>query len=105
VNTEVAPTQKATNETTFADLWSIAIMEYGTFSIFTRRYVGYALENFAFDALLGKPCFIAADHDVFRDHARDLVDLVERLNSLTWNLVLAASGRGDPSQLRNALPR
>jgi hypothetical protein len=62
-------------------------MKYGTFPIFTRRYLNHGIENFAFDALLGKPCLIAAHHDVFRDHARDLVDLVERLNSLKWNLV------------------
>jgi hypothetical protein len=87
VNTEVAPAQKATNKTTIADLWSIAIMRYGTFPIFTRRYLGHGVENFAFDALLGKPCFIAAHHDVFRDRARNLIDFVERLNSLRWNLV------------------
>lgn len=87
VNTEVAPAQQAANETTIADLWSVAIMRYGTFPIYTRRYPSHGIENFAFDALLGKPCLIAAHHDVFRDHARNLVDLIARLNSLRWNLV------------------
>jgi hypothetical protein len=87
VNTEVAPAQRAANETTIADLWSVAIMKYGTFPIFTRRYPDHGIENFAFDGLLGKPCLIAAHHDVFRDHARNLIDLVERLNSLQWKLV------------------
>ncbi|HVT93849.1 MAG TPA: hypothetical protein VHD76_13470 [Bryobacteraceae bacterium] len=86
VNTEVAPAQTDANETTIADLWSIAIMRYGGFPIFTRRYLSHGIENFAFDALLGKPCLIAAHHDVFRDHARDLVDFIGRLNSLSWNL-------------------
>jgi len=87
VNTEVAPAQGAANETTIADLWSVAIMRYGTFPIFTRRYPGHGIENFAFDALLGKPCLIAAHHDAFKDHAHNLVDLIGGLNSLRWNLV------------------
>jgi hypothetical protein len=87
VNTEVAPAQRAANQTTIADLWSVAIMRYGTFPIFTRRYPEHGIENFAFDALLGKPCLIAAHHDAFKDHARNLVDFVGRLNSLRWNLV------------------
>jgi hypothetical protein len=86
VNTEVAPAQREANETQISDLWSVAIMKYGTFPIFTRRYAGHGIENFAFDGLLGKPCLIAAHHDVFRDHARNLVDLVAHLNALRWNL-------------------
>jgi hypothetical protein len=87
VNTEVAPSQGSANETTISDLWNIAIMRYGTFPIFTRRYLHHGIENFAFDAILGKPCLIAAHHDVFKYHARDLVEFVARLNSLKWNLV------------------
>jgi hypothetical protein len=87
VNTEVAPVSPAANETTIVDLWSVAIMKYGTFPIITRRYPSHGIENFAFDALLGKPCLIAAHHDAFRDHARNLVDFVGCLNSLKWNLV------------------
>jgi hypothetical protein len=87
VNTEVAPANGATNETKVADLWNVAIMKYGTFPIFTRRYLEHGIENFAFDALLGKPCLIVAHHDAFRDHARNLVDFIERLKSLSWNLV------------------
>jgi hypothetical protein len=92
VNTEVAPVQQAANETTIADLWNVANMRYGTFPVFTRRYPAHGIENFAFDALLGKPCLIAAHHDVFRNHGRDLVDLVSRLNGLRWNLVWRSLG-------------
>ena len=87
VNTEIAPVDPAANETTIADLWTVAIMKYGAFPIFTRRYVHHGIENFAFDALLGKPCLIASHHEIFRNHAGNLVDLVARLNSLQWNLV------------------
>jgi hypothetical protein len=86
VNTEVAPSNNARNETTIADLWDVAIMKYGTFPIFTRRYLTHGIENFAFDGLLGKPCLIVAHHDVFKNHGRDLVDFIAKLNSLKWNL-------------------
>ena len=105
VNTEVAPIQRGANETTIADLWSVAIMRYGTFPIFTRRYPDHGIENFAFDALLGKPCLIAAHHDAFKDHARNLVDFVGAPKFVEMESSLAASGRGDPSQLHNSSPR
>jgi len=86
VNTEVAPAH-APNQTTIADLWSVGIMRYGTFPIFTRRSVGDGVENYAFDAILGKPCLICAHHDDFKDHARDLLGLIDNLNALNWKLV------------------
>lgn len=86
VNTEVAPWNNDGNETTIGDLWGVAIMNYGTFPIFTRRYLNAGIENFAFDALLGKPCLIAAHHDVLKGHGRELADSVAKLNSLNWNL-------------------
>jgi len=86
VNTQVAPWQNDGNETKIRDLWDVAIMKYGTFPIFTRRYLSDGIENFAFDALLGKPCLIAAHHDVFKAHGRELADFVAKLNSLNWNL-------------------
>jgi len=86
VNTEVAPAH-APNQTTIADLWSVAIMRYGTFPIFTRRYAEHGLENFAFDAVLGKPCLIASHHDDFKDHAHNLLGFIDSLNALEWNLI------------------
>jgi hypothetical protein len=85
-NTEVAPSGGAPNETTIADLWDVAIMKYGTFPIFTRRYLTHGVENFAFDALLGKPCLIVAHHEVFKDRGRELAEFIAKLNSLKWNL-------------------
>jgi hypothetical protein len=86
VNTEVAPSGGAKNETTIADLWDVAIMKYGTFPIYTRRYLNHGIENMGFDGLLGKPCFLVAHHDIFREHGRDLVEFIARLNALKWNL-------------------
>ena len=86
VNTEVAPWKNDGNETKIRDLWDVAIMKYGTFPIFTRRYLSAGIENFAFDGILGKPCLIAAHHDVVKGNGRDLADFVARLNSLNWNL-------------------
>jgi hypothetical protein len=85
-NTEVAPSGGAQNDTRIADLWNIAIMKYGSFPIFTRRYLTHGIENFAFDALLGKPCLMVAHHEVFKDRGRELMEFIGRLNSLKWNL-------------------
>ncbi len=86
VNTEVAPSGGATNETKISDLWDVAIMKYGSFPIFTRRYLSDGVENFAFDALLGKPCLIVAHHDVFKDRGQELEGFIGKLNSQKWNL-------------------
>lgn len=86
VNTEVAPLDNSENCTAIADLWDVAIMKYGSFPIFTRRYLTHSIENFAFDALLGKPCLIVAHHEVFKDGGRELTEFIERLNSLNWTL-------------------
>jgi hypothetical protein len=86
VNTEVAPSGGAQNETVVADLWNVAIMKYGTFPIFTRRYLTHGIENFAFDALLGKPCLVVAHHDVFKAGGHDLMEFIEQLNSLNRTL-------------------
>jgi hypothetical protein len=86
VNTEVAPWGGANNKTTIRDLWNVAIMKYGSFPIFTRRYPAHGIENFAFDGLLGKPCLIVTHHDAFKGHGRDLTDFITKLNSLNWQL-------------------
>ena len=86
VNTEVAPSGNARNETEIADLWNVAITKYGDFPIFTRRYLTHGVENFAFDALLGKPCLMVAHHEVFKAQGRELIEFIEKLNSLNWNL-------------------
>ncbi|MGY3590467.1 hypothetical protein ACVIGB_009951 [Bradyrhizobium sp. USDA 4341] len=86
VNTEVAPANDALNETTLADLWSVAIVRYGSFPIFTRRYIDHGIENFAFDGLLGKPCFIAGHHDLLRGRGSELATFLRLLASLQWKL-------------------
>lgn len=93
VNTEVAPWNNQGNKTTIRDLWDVAIMKYGTFPIFTRRYLSAGIENFAFDAILGKPCLITAHHDVFKGHGRELSDFLAKLNSLSWKLCWRPLGR------------
>ena len=87
VNTEVAPSGDSGNRTTIADLWDVAINKYGTFPIFTRRYPTHGVENVAFDTLLGKPCFIVAHHQEFKDGGRNLAEFIDRLNSLSCKLV------------------
>jgi hypothetical protein len=82
VNTEVAPVDSQNTRTRIGDVWDVAIMTYGDFPIFTRRYAFHGLENFAFDLLLGKPCLIVAHHDSFKDGGPELIELIEKIGSL-----------------------
>ncbi len=82
VNTEVNPVGDGIPHTLVRELWDVAIMQYSSFPIFTRRYISHGLENFAFDAFLGKPCLLVAHHDVFKNEARDLIAFIGSLNSL-----------------------
>jgi hypothetical protein len=85
-NTEVVPKHEDENKTSVGDLFGQAIMKYASFPMFTRRYLAHGVENFAFDGLLGKPCFIAAHHDDFAGDARILLQVIAKLNSLHWKL-------------------
>ena len=58
------------------------------FPLFTRRYPWEGIENFAFDALLGKPAIAIIHHDYCSDRCARLVNFIEQLNALqcapTW---------------------
>jgi hypothetical protein len=86
VNTEATPVDCHNARTRIGDVWDVAIMTYGAFPIFTRRYPSHGLENFAFDLLLGKPCLIVTHHDFFRDDCARLIELIEKLHSLNCTL-------------------
>jgi hypothetical protein len=77
---------------TVADVWDTAIMAYGNFPLFTRRYPWSTVENFAFDSLLGKPVLIVVHHDFCRDHSVRLIDFMEELNALARPLVWRSLG-------------
>jgi len=82
VNTEIVPVDSQNARTRIRDVWDVAIMTYGGFPIFTRRYAFHGLENFAFDLLLGKPCLIVAHHDCFKDGGAALIELIEKIGAL-----------------------
>jgi hypothetical protein len=86
VNTEINPVDIQNARTRIRDVWDVAIMTYGDFPIFTRRYAFHGLENFAFDLLLGKPCLIVTHHDSFKDGGVALIGLIKRISSLNCNL-------------------
>ena len=86
VNTEIAPVDSQNAQTRIRDVWDVAIMKYGGFPIFTRRYAFHGLENFAFDLLLGKPCIIVAHHDSFKDEGAALVDLIGEIGALNCSV-------------------
>ena len=82
VNTEVNPVGATAPQTRVRELWDVAVMQYSSFPVFTRRYMSHGLENFAFDMFLGKPCLVVGHHDVFKDDGRELMTFIDRLNSL-----------------------
>jgi hypothetical protein len=86
VNTEISPIGESGPTTLVKDVWDTAILRYGSFPIYTRRYQHHGIENFAFDLLLGKPCFIVAHHEWFRDGGTELVGLVHKLRALNCAL-------------------
>jgi hypothetical protein len=91
-NTEVTPSKQSGSDTTIADLWDVAINKYGSFPIFTRRYLTHGIENFAFDILLGKPCLMVAHHQEFKDDGHDLIEFIDKLNSLPHKLAWGSLG-------------
>ncbi len=86
VNTEVSPVDDHNGRTSIRDAWDVAIMKYGAFPIFTRRYPSHGVENLAFDVLLGKPCFLVTHHGFFRDQGEALVEVVRKLSALNCRL-------------------
>jgi hypothetical protein len=42
----------------------------------------HGLENFAFDAFLGKPCLLVAHHEIFRNHGKELTTFIDSMNAL-----------------------
>jgi len=93
VNTEILPVDSQNDRTRIRDVWDVAIMAYGGFPVFTRRYASHGLENFAFDLLLGKPCLIVAHHDSFRDGGMELIELIGKIES--WNYPVRWRPLGD----------
>ncbi len=88
VNNDVISAGPHQRAVMISELWDIAVMGYSNFPIFTRRYPWEGIENFAFDALLGKPAIAVIHHDYCSDHCVRLVDFIDRLNALqcapTW---------------------
>jgi hypothetical protein len=67
---------------TLADVLQPAILKYGGFPLFLRKYVQQiAPQDIAFDLFFGKPTFIVEHHNVFEDPGT-LTELVNRINAL-----------------------
>src|SRR4030095_10610121 len=87
VNNDIISADPHPRAITISDVWDIAVMRY-PFPLFTRRYPWEGIENFAFDALLGKPAVAVIHHDYCCDHCARLVNFVQQVNALqcttTW---------------------
>jgi len=88
VNTEVHSVPFGKRDLTISDVWNVAVMAYGDFPIYTRRYPAQGVGNLAFDLLLGKPCLMVIHHDFCSDGCVRLVQFIDQLNALkvplTW---------------------
>ena len=82
VNTEVHSNPPAVRKLRICDVWDVAVMSYGDFPIYTRRYPAQGVENLAFDLLLGKPCLVVIHHDFCSDGCARLVQFIDQLNAL-----------------------
>ena len=88
VNTEVHSNPLGERKLRISDVWDVAVMSYGDFPIYTRRYPAQGIENLAFDLLLGKPCLVVIHHDFCSNGYARLVQFIDQLNALkvplTW---------------------
>lgn len=84
VNTEVVDSNLS--KIRISDLISPAVMSYGDFPLFTRRYIRDGIANFALDLFLGKPCLIVEHHDIFKKGYEALGEFVGSINNLDENL-------------------
>jgi hypothetical protein len=88
VNTEVHSNPPGERKLRISDVWDVAVMTYGDFPIYTRRYPAQGVENLAFDLLLGKPCLMVIHHDFCSDGCVRLLQFIDQLNALkvplTW---------------------
>jgi hypothetical protein len=92
VNTEVHSEPRCNQKLTISDVWDVATMVYDDFPVYTRRYPGQGVENFAFDLLLGKPCVVVIHHDFCKDACSQLIHFIEQLNALRVPLVWRCLG-------------
>jgi hypothetical protein len=92
VNTEVHSNSSRARRITISDVWDTAVMSYGNFPIYTRRYPAQGVENLAFDLLLGKPCLIVIHHDFCHDRYARLAQFIDQLNSLKVSLAWRGLG-------------
>jgi hypothetical protein len=86
VNTEVHSSPPRGRRLRISDVWDVAVMPYGDFPIYTRRYPAQGIENFAFDLLLGKPCLVVIHHDFCSDGYARLAQFIGQLNALKVSL-------------------
>jgi hypothetical protein len=72
---------------TIGDFLELAIIRYGGFPLFLRRYPG-PLEGFAFDLFFGRPLLVVEHHTYLKDRGKSLVEFIARLNTfggLEWS--------------------
>lgn len=86
VNNDTIAVDSGTDSISIREFWNVAVMNYGSFPIFTRRYPWEGIENFAFDIMVGKPAIIVIHHEYCNDRCAALVKFIKDLNALECTL-------------------
>lgn len=80
VNTGCIPTNDGIIDLKISDMLNVAVMNYGGFPLFLRRYPDEILD-FAFDLYFGKPLLIVVHHDYFKEGYNKLIEFIKEINS------------------------
>jgi hypothetical protein len=88
-----------------ADLAQPAVLRYGGFPLFLRRYVNDTqIQDIAFNLFFGRPALIVEHHDTFK-HPGSLVEVVQKVNSIAPGISWSNLERAvDNSVLRRRAP-
>jgi hypothetical protein len=80
VNTECIAVNNGMIDLKISDVLNVAVMNYGAFPLFLRRYPGEIFDC-AFDLYLGKPLLIVVHHDYFKEGGDKLIAFISEINS------------------------
>jgi hypothetical protein len=68
---------------TLAEFAQPAILRFGGFPLFDRRYIGeIRAEDLAFNLFFGKPALLVEHHEIFNNRTGALIDCVRMINSM-----------------------
>lgn len=74
------------NGLTYRDILDVAVMDYASLPLFSRRYTSKDVAEFRIDAFLNKPLLAVEHHDFFRDGFDRAREFARRINAVSDRL-------------------